>query len=93
MRGIRKLKGKVVQHPDFGQCIVTSIPKGAKTRVEIEVIQRGPGWDDITETYKPYKEVYLNPDECPGARSISWRLTHRDEYGHKEIVHVNSLSL
>lgn len=85
---IRFKKGQTVTHMEFGRCIITET---YRTRVEIEVIERGPGWDEITETYRPYREVRLHPDAGPGARSIHWRTTHRDQYGHRETINVNEL--
>ena len=88
---IKKLKGKKVWHPEFGDCIVKKIPKGARSKVEIMVTQRGAGWNDAKEQYEPFIEIQLNPDECPGAKTIHWRLNHRDEYGHIETVNVKEL--
>lgn len=93
MNNLKKLEGKEVHHPEFGRCIVTKVPKRSRVNVEIKVIERGPGWNEAIQRYEPYREIYLNPDECPGALSIHWRLTRRDEYGHKELVNVNSLTL
>jgi hypothetical protein len=90
---LKRLKGKKVLHPEFGSCIVTDIPKKSRVNVEVTVVERKAGWNEYKQCYEPYKEVYLNPDTCPGAVSIYWRLTRRDEYGHKEIVNVNNLIL
>ena len=90
---LRDLLGKEARSTEFGRVTIISVPKKARANVEIRVLQRGRGWDDITETYKPVRTVYLNPNECPGARTITWRTTHRDEYGHTEIVNIKTLEI
>ena len=87
---VRDLIGKEMISSDFGRVLVISVPKKAKTTVEIQVIQRGPGWDDVTETYKRYR-MTTQIDPKTGDRTLRWGYTKRDEYGRKELVHVNTL--
>lgn len=88
-----RLTGKQVQHPDLGLCVVTAPIPGSRTKVEIRCIQRGAGWDELSETYKPVKADRPNPEAGPGAMTIIRRLTRRDQYGHKDVAHVKELTL
>ena len=83
--------GKEAIHKDYGRVFVDSAPKGSKAMVNITVIQRGKGWDEVTETYKRFKNpTRINED---GTRTLSWGFTQRDEYGIKDTTHINKLSI
>lgn len=87
---IRKLVGQEMIHPDLGRVLIESVPRKAKTSVNIKVVQRGPGWNDATQQYERFfVGASLQQD---GSRSLRWGLTHRDEYGHQERVSVNDLT-
>lgn len=88
-----RLAGKQVQHPNLGLCVVAAPVPGTRTLVEIRCIQRGPGWDEFSESYKPYTADRPNPEAGPGAMTIIRRLTRRDQYGHKDVAHVKELTL
>jgi hypothetical protein len=89
----KDLLHKEVIHKDYGLCFVVDVPKGSRAKVKVKVIQRGKGWDDVIESYKPVKRLVPNPDEGPDAFSIHYDLTRKDEYGTIETVHKNELKL
>lgn len=90
---VKDFIGKYATHDFYGEVFVESAPKGSKVMVNVTVTQRGKGWDDATETYRKYKEVKLNPDECPGAKTIVFHKTKTDYYGTKEQVHIKTLKI
>jgi hypothetical protein len=83
--------GKEVRHIHYGRVTVVDAPPRSKAMVNIRVLQRGKGWDEISETYKRYYVgSYLQQD---GFRSLRWGFTNNDEYGIKDTVHINTLEL
>lgn len=87
----KDFEGKQAQHEHYGKVVVTGRPKGARSMVNIRVVQRGPGWDDINQKYKKYfVGSYLQKD---GSRSLRWGFTNTDQYGTEDTVHIESLTL
>ncbi len=83
--------GKEAIHKDYGRVFVDSAPKGSKAKVNITVIQRGKGWNDITQEYERYQlPTIWNGD---GTRNLRWKYTNKDEYGVKDQVHIKELQL
>lgn len=83
--------GKEADHPYYGRVVVTGRPKRSKAMVEIRCIQRGPGWDELEQRYKKFFVGSSLQED--GNRSLRWRITNRDQYGEKETVHIESLTL
>jgi len=82
--------GDYATHKDYGKVFVDSAPPRSKAMVDITVVQRGKGWNEATERYEKYfVGSYLQRD---GNRSLRWGFTNKDEYGQKDLVHINSLS-
>tara|TARA_R110000772_G_scaffold50518_2_gene116101 strand:+ start:3195 stop:3473 length:279 start_codon:yes stop_codon:yes gene_type:complete len=83
--------GQYAIHYHYGKVIVNDAPKRSKAMVNITVLQRGKGWNGVTDMYEIYKlPTVLYAD---GSRSIRRRLTHTDEYGIKDTVHIKSLTI
>lgn len=82
---IKKLKGKLVNHIHLGKCIVTGIPNGSRVKVEIECIDRGPGWNEETETYTGTTRWFKD--------HVSWSRGENRQFGDTDVVHKNSLTL
>lgn len=89
---LKKYVGKTAKHKDYGRVLITGHPKKARSTLFIKVIQRKPGWDDETEQYHRVKEVRLNPDAGPGAKTVTWRTHNKDEYGIEDECHINDLT-
>lgn len=88
---VKDFVGKYAIHKDYGRVFVEDAPKRSKVLVNIMVVQRGKGWDEATETYKKYKN--LTKWNGDGTRTLSWGYTHRDEYGIKDQVRIETLKL
>lgn len=81
--------GNEAVHDYYGLVMVDGAPARSKTQVTITVLQRGKGWNEDTQLYEKYKEtVTLQEDH---SRSLKWRITHRDEFGVTDTVHINTL--
>lgn len=85
--------GKYATHVKHGEVFVDSVPPRSKAMVNITITQRGPGWNDSTETYSRVLRTTPNIDECEGAKTLYWYKTKRDDYGVKELVHINELTI
>ena len=81
----KQLQGKEVTHDHLGKCLVTNVPKGSKTKVEVVCIDRGKGWDEIKEEYIGFTRWFKD--------HTIWQRGQNYQYGHKDVVHVNSLTL
>jgi hypothetical protein len=90
---VKDFIGKEAIHKDYGRVLVTSAPPRSKTTVNIKVIQRGPGWDEALQKYKPVRTVRDNPDAGPGAKTIHYYTTRNDEYGVEDECHIKDLKL
>lgn len=71
---------------DYGRVAIIDAP--TRTQVIFRVLQRKEGWYEPGEYYKPVKRVLLNSD---GSRTIYWKTHKRDEYGVKDVCHINDL--
>lgn len=89
---IKKHINKEATHSELGRVTIISVPPKSRTRLNIRVLQRGKGWDEPSQTYRPVKRVRLNPDAGPGAKSIFWDLCRRDQYNHEDEVHIDELT-
>lgn len=83
MTKIKNLQGKQVTHNHLGKCMVTKIPKGSKVKLEVLCIDRGKGWDEKSETYRGITKR--------GTEYVTWQRGQNYQYGHKDVVHVNSV--
>lgn len=88
MRVADYIKAGRAMSSDYGLVAITGALPRAKAMIDIRVIQRGKGWDELSQSYKRYKVGVTLQDSY---RSISWRFTQRDEYGKEDTVHINSL--
>lgn len=82
--------GGYANHEYYGEVFVDSAPPRSKAMVNITVTQRGRGWNDAAERYERYLiGSFLQED---GSRSLRWGITHKDEYGQKDLVHIKTLT-
>jgi len=88
MRVADYIKAGFAHSKDYGKVAITGAKVGAKAMIDIRVIQRGKGWDTITETYKRY---FIGSFWSPSGRTLKWGFTHIDEYGKTDTVHINTL--
>lgn len=86
-----KMVGQQVIHMDYGLVVITSAVAGSFTKVNFRVIQRGAGWDEIREQYRPVMRTRPNPEAGKDSRTIYFDLTRRDQYGLEDIAHVDEL--
>lgn len=65
--------------------------EGSQTKVIVTRTQRGAGWDEMSQTYKPIKRVV----NAPQGASVSYH-THsidRDGYGEQTVHHKKDLTV
>ena len=84
-----KLIGAVLRHDYYGRVMVTGAEPKSRVKCEIKCIQRGPGWDESTQSYKRYK--LLTNWNGDGSRSLRWSFTNRDNFGTTDVVHIKTL--
>ena len=84
-----KIVGKSMNHPFYGSVHVDSVVTGSFTKVNITCTQRGPGWDQISQSYKRFKKPTILQSD--GSRSLNWGHTNHDQYGKKDVCHVDDL--
>ena len=87
------LVGKECQHSTLGRVFVESA--SSRVKVNIMVLQRAEGWNSATETYQRYK---VTPKQLNGSYSglvLRWNINREsnDQYGHKDVVHINNLTV
>ena len=82
------LKAGFATHQEYGKVAIVGAKTGAKTMVDIRVIQRGKGWNEMTEEYRRY---FVCSTWSPAGRTLHWDITRRDEYGQEDTVHINTL--
>lgn len=79
MKQSQKFVGKVLNHSDLGKVTVDSIHKDSRVLVDVTVIERGKGWDEVSQTYK-------------GVRiSTGWYRGENKSFGSKDTVHIKDL--
>lgn len=81
---------KYAVHKDYGRVFVDSAPARSKAMVDITVVQRGHGWNEAKEVYERYQQASIWHSD--GSRTLRWGITHTDEYGTKDRVHINTLT-
>jgi hypothetical protein len=75
-----KLVGKVKTHATLGKVTVDSINNGSRVMVNITVIDRGKGYDEVSGTYK-------------GVRiRTGWYRGENRQFGHKDTAHIKELN-
>lgn len=79
MKESEKYVGKVLKHPDLGNVTVDSTHEGSRVLVDVSVIDRGKGWNEIKQTYTGHKN------------SVGWMRGENRQFGHKDVVHINTL--
>lgn len=95
MSRIDTLIGKEAIHSDFGRVEVLRRASKGYTRAVIRVIQRGEGWDEMSQSYRPVQKARPNLNERGEKIGMTFTktLTRRDEYGHEDVCHINELTL
>ena len=88
---IKDFTGKEAIHSTLGRVYVKGAPKGARTTLFITCIDRGPGWDEVSQTYKGTRRIFTDPNT--GEKSISWSRGQNYQYGFEDEVHIDSLTL
>ena len=86
----KELVGKEVNHYHLGRVLIISVPKGSRVKLEVECIDRGPGWDDVRQTYTGVRAQFLSDD---GLRSKTWHRGENKQYGFKDIINIKELRL
>lgn len=79
MSRIEKIIGKKMTHSQLGKVQVKSRKPNSRVIVIVEVIDRGKGWDEKTQTYKGHKN------------SVGWMRGENRHFGCTDEVHINSL--
>lgn len=77
--------GKVCIHDQLGRVTVDSVVEKSRTMVNVTVIQRGKGWDEIKQKHTGY-----NPKGLSGG---VWARGENREFGNKDFVHIKTLRL
>ena len=83
------LVGKEMTHRSIGRCVVDSAVKGSFSMVNITVLDRGAGWNDITQRYDGVKMTIK--DSLGRVLASYWHRGENRDYGKQFRVHVNSL--
>lgn len=79
MKESDKLVGKVKNHTTLGKVTVDSIHNDSRVMVNITVIDRGRGYDEISGSYK-------------GVRiRTGWYRGENRQFGHKDVIHIKEL--
>ena len=80
MKALQKLIGKEAHHNILGRVLITGVPQNTRTRVNVQVIDRGPGWDEIKQRYTGVR--------FPGG----WSRGQNYQYGDTHTVRIENLS-
>lgn len=81
--------GKVLNHPQLGKVTVDSKVANSRTMVEVTVIDRGEGWNELKQRYTG---VTKHGVDFKGRKTTSWQRGENKQFGHKDIVHINTLN-
>lgn len=79
MKENERLVGKIKTHPQFGKVSVDRVHGKTRTKVEVTVLNRGKGYDEIKDKYVGVKS------------KGGWSRSENREYGSTQIVHINEL--
>jgi len=80
MKENEKLVGKIKKHQVLGKVCVDRVHAQTRTKVEVTVLDRGKGYNEIKETYTGVKV------------KKGWYRGENREYGTKHVVHINELN-
>jgi hypothetical protein len=80
--------GKTVTHKVHGLMVVVGRASGSRTWVTARVIERGPGWDPKTETYKGVKSSGTDHN---GHRTSSWSRGENRDFGNEYRINLNDI--
>lgn len=72
--------GGTYNHRYLGKVVVLSKVEKSRTKYNVECVDRGPGWDEKTKSYKGVKN------------SVGWYRGENRQFGHQDIVHKNELT-
>ena len=84
-----KYVGKVFSHPQHGKVTVDSKVANSRTLVEVTVIDRGAGWNEIKQRYVGVKTSGVDHN---GKRFVNWHRGENKQFGFKDVVHYNTLN-
>lgn len=80
MKQSEKYVGKEMLHPDLGKVKVLSIVKHSRVKVNVQVIDKGRGFNEVKDRYT-------------GVRiKTGWYRGENREYGHEDEVHIKDLT-
>lgn len=88
MRVADYIKAGYAIHKDYGKVAITGALSGAKAMINVRVIQRGRGWNYITQQYERY---FVGSFWSPSGRTLKWGYTNKDQYGATDTVHIKTL--
>ncbi len=81
--------GKIFTHCELGKVAVDSKLAKSRTLVEVTVIDRGAGWDEIKQSYTGVKHTVLDNE---GGAINNWSRGENRQFGFKDVVHFNTLN-
>ena len=87
MKESEKLIGKVKNHNILGKVTVDSAVDKSRVMVNVTVIDRGKGYDEISGTYKGVKRSGVSG----GVRVCGWERGENRQFGHKDVAHIKDL--
>jgi len=67
---------------------VDSKVDNSRTLVEVTCIDRGKGWNGITQNYKGVKSHGVDHE---GKKTSGWERGENKQFGFKDIVHIKTL--
>lgn len=79
MKENEKYVGKVKKHHSLGTVCVDKVHGNTRTKVEVTVLERGEGYDEIKDTYTGVKV------------KRGWYRGENREYGTRHVVHISEL--
>lgn len=89
MKAIGEFKpGEKYNHTQLGRVKIIGREEGTVTKLIVESIDRGPGFDKKTESFKGVKRTFIkNGEVCS-----NWNRGENREFGTQHVVHKKDLS-
>ncbi len=82
--------GKYCHHQTHGEMFVDELPARSRTFVLATITDRGPGWDERTQSYKGHSCTIK--DSNGQIVSASWSRGENREFGNQHLVHIKDLT-
>lgn len=76
----KNLIGQIMNHLDLGKVKVVSCINRSRTLVEVEILDKGKGWDEQSQSYKGH------------TNKIGWMRGENRECGNLDVVHRKELT-